>query len=341
MVDKTRARERIETYIAPLVAGALALVTLIGLIAPAIKSPSPHDIPVGLAGPPGATQQIAGAFATNAPGAFVFTSYATEDDARKALDTRAVDGVLVMGPGGPRLIIAGAAGDGVTGVITGAFTNVFKAQGQDLAVETVHPFAAGDPHGLILFFVVLAILVSTLIAQALAGLRRGMSFGGRALIIVLYAAIAAPVSMGLATWIAGDYGSGLWTAIAVICFGSIAVGAVVAGAAALLGRAGVALSALIVVLLDLVCSGGPIGSLLLPDAYRWLAPGMPAGQLYGAIRGALYFDNAGLAGELLVLSLWLLGGLVLLAVGTIVARRSAAVANPKLAETLTANAANG
>lgn len=341
MVGKTPARERIETYIAPLVVGTLALVTLIGLIAPAIKSPSPHDIPVGLAGPAEATQQIASRFATNAPGAFVFTTYASEDDARKALDTRSVDGALALGPGGPRLIIAGAAGDGVTGVITGALTNVFKAQGQNLTVETVHPFAAGDPHGVILFFVVLAILVSTLIAQALAGLRRGTSFFGRVLVVILFAAIAAPVSMGLATWIAGDYGSGLWSAIALIGLGSMAIGVVVAGAAALFGRAGVALAALIVVLLDLVSSGGPIGSQLLPDAYRWLAPGMPAGQLYSAIRGALYFGNAGVADPVLVLSLWLLGGLLLLAVGTLVSRRSAAGANARLAETLTPHGANG
>jgi hypothetical protein len=98
----------------------------------------------------------------------------------------------------------------------------------------------------------------------------------------------------------------------------------VAGAAALLGRPGIALSALIVVLLDLVCSGGPIGSQLLPDAYRWLAPGMPAGQLYSAVRGALFFDNAGIATPFGVLSLWLLGGLILMVVGQLVSRRSPA-----------------
>jgi hypothetical protein len=330
-----------ETYVAPVVAGLVALITLIGLIAPAIKSPAPHDIPIGLAGPPEATQQIAGAFATNAPGAFVFTTYTSEDDARAALDSRAVDGVLVVGPASPRLIIAGAAGDGVTGVITGAFTNVFKAQGQTLAVETVHPFAPGDPHGLILFFVVLAIIVSTMIAQALAGLRRGTSFAGRVLIVILYAAFAAPVSMGLAVWIAGDYGSGFWTATALIGLGSAAIGVVVAGSAALLGRVGVALAALVAVLLDLVCSGGPIGSQLLPDAYRWLAPGMPAGQLYSAIRGALYFDNAAIADQVLVLSLWLLGGLLLLGLGTIVSRRSVAPEQAQIARTVTPHGTNG
>jgi len=308
-----------ETYVAPLVAGLLALVTLVGLIGPAIQSPAPHDIPVGIVGAP----QLAEQLAANAPGAFDFTNYDSEAAARAAIDSRDVDGALVVGPGGPKLIIAGAAGDGVNGVITGVFTNVFKQQGQALAVETVHPFAAGDPHGLILFFVVLAVLVSTLIAQALVGLRRGLRFVTRLSLVVAFAFLAAPTAMGLATWIAGDYGSGFWLATALVALGSAAVGAVVAGAASLLGRPGIALAALIVVLLDLVCSGGPIGSQLLPDAYRWLAPGMPAGQLYSAVRGALYFDGAGIVEPFGVLSLWLLGGLILMVLGQLVSRRVA------------------
>ena len=315
-----RASRALETHVQPVVAGLLALVTLIGLIGPAIKNPSPHDIPVGLVGVAAATNQIAGAFAANAPGAFRFTDYPSEADARAAMDARAVDGALVVGPGGPRLIVAGAAGDGSTGVITAAFTKVFQAQGQTLQVETVHPFAAGDPHGLILFFVVLAVIVSTLIAQALVGLRPGVRFATRALLVVVYAVLAAPVAMLLATWIAGDYGSGFWSATALVALGSAAIGAVVAGAAALLGRPGIALAALVAVLLDLISSGGPIGSRLLPDAYRFLAPAMPAGELYSGMRGALYFDNGGTGEAVLVLTAWVVGGAVLLLLGGFVHR---------------------
>ncbi len=312
-------RNYAETYFQPLVAGLLALVTLVGLIGPAIKSPSPHDIPIGIVS--GGGGQFV--FAFNG-GPFKVTAYDTERAARDAIDSRDVDGALVLGPSGPKLIVAGAAGDAITGVIIGAFTQLFQKQGEPLEVEVVHPFAPGDPHGLILFFVVLAILVSTLIANALAGLRRDGGFASRLLIVLVFAAVAAPVAMGLATWIAGDYGSGFWTATALVALGSAAVGAAVAGAARLLGRPGVALAALIAVLLDLVCSGGPIGSQLLPDAYRWLAPGMPAGQLYSAIRGALYFGGAGLTTPITVLVLWLAGGIVLLLVGEVVARRRAA-----------------
>ena len=316
-------RAAAQSYIAPIVAGLVALVTLIGLIGPAIQSPSPHDVPVGLAGPAPAVDQISSAFAQNAPGVFDFTTYSSEADARAAIDDRSVDGALVIGAGGSKLIVAGAAGDTVTGIITAAFTNVFQKQGQPLTVETVHPFASGDPHGLILFFVVLAILVSTLITQILLSLRPGVALSTRMLVVLLFAVVSAPVAMGLATWIVGDYGSGLWAATALGALTSAAVGAVVAGMAALLGRLGVGLAALIAVLFDLVASGGPIGSAVLPDVYRWFAPAMPAGQVYSGMRGALYFDGAGVGTPVLVLAAWLVGGVVLLAAGALVRRAPA------------------
>jgi hypothetical protein len=303
------SRALAETYVQPVVAGLLVLVTLIGLIGPAIKSPQPHDIPVGIVSPPG--QSPAASFAPSGP--FKVTTFDSEAAARAAIDSRDIDGALVPGPDGPKLIVAGAAGDGVTGVITGGFTQAFAAQGQRLTVEIVHPFSAGDSHGLILFFVVLAILVSTLIVNAIVGLRRQAGMLATVVLVAAFALLAAPVAMGLATWIAGDYGSGFWTATALLALAAAAVGAVIAGMARLLGAAGVALAALVAVLFDLVASGGPIGSSLLPDAYRWFAPAMPAGQVYSGVRGALYFDNAGTSEPVFVLSLWLLAGLVLLA----------------------------
>src|SRR6266849_10779584 len=120
--------------VAPLVGGLALLIALLGLIGTAIRDPHPHDIAVGLVGPAPAVQQLSTAFGANAPGAFQFTSYASEGDARAAIDSRALDGVLVLGAS-PRLIVAGAAGDAETGVMTAAFTNVFKAQGPTVAVE--------------------------------------------------------------------------------------------------------------------------------------------------------------------------------------------------------------
>src|SRR5438128_6803991 len=260
-------------------------------------------------------------FASNAPGAFAFTNYSSEDAARAAIDDRSVDGALVLTAAGPRLIVAGAAGDAVTGVITGPFSSSLQAEGRTPAVESVHPFGSVDPHGLILFFVVLAVVVSTLVAQAGFGLRSSSGFGLRLIVVVVYAVLAALVGMGMAWLIAGDYGSGFWVATALVALGSAAVGAVVAGSARLLGAPGVVLAAIIVVLLDLVSSGGPLGSNLLPDFYRWLAPGMPVAQLYSAMRSPLYFDNRGIGIPVAVLSAWLAGGLLLMALAELIRSR--------------------
>src|SRR5438309_5107260 len=125
-------QRRLEPFLPPLVVGLLIVIVLIGLIGTAIKNPQPHDIPVGLVGPAQATQQISQSFATAAPGAFHFTTYASEQEARAAIDARTVDGALIVGSPTPRLIVAGAAGDAATGVMTAAFTNAFKAQGTTL-----------------------------------------------------------------------------------------------------------------------------------------------------------------------------------------------------------------
>jgi len=319
-------QRRLEPFLPPLVVGLLIVIVLIGLIGTAIKNPQPHDIPVGLVGPAPAVQQISSSFATAAPGAFDFTTFASENDARAALDTRTVDGVLILSSASPHLIIAGAAGDGVTGVITAAFTNVFKAQGATLTVETVHPFASGDAHGLILFFVVVATLISTLASQAvLFATGRNLRIGAKLSLIFVYGALVGMTAMGMAAWIAGGYGDGFWAAAGLDALASIAIGAVVAGLVRLLGTPGIGLAALLM-LLSLVSSGGPVGSQLLPDFYRALAPWTTAGQLYGALRDALFFDGAALATPIAVLGGWLVVGLLLMVIGELATRsRKAAV----------------
>jgi hypothetical protein len=85
---------------------------------------------------------------------------------------------------------------------------------------------------------------------------------------------------------------------------AFAIASVVAASARIAGPVGVALAAFVVVLLGLVSSGGPLGSEFLPDAYRALAPWLPVGPAYSALRGALFFDDAGVSGPAIVLAVW-------------------------------------
>lgn len=309
-------RPALIAVVAPLLAGLIVLVTLLGLIGTAIRDPHPHDVPVGVVGPSSATQQLTDGLSSKAPGAFQLTTYSSEADARAALDANDVDAVLVLGPAGPHLVVAGAAGDAVSGLITAVFTAAFAAQGAQLAVETTHPLSSGDPHGLVLFFLVLATVVSTFVAQVVLFVRGGSARLATWLVATsLWAVIGAATGVGLAAWLVGGYDSNSAAAIAaLLALTSLAIGLSIAGLTRLFGAPGIGLAGLVVVLLDLISSGGPAGSYFLPDAYRALAQWMPAGQLVNALRSALYFDGSGVTRPVLVMVGWLVAGLILLVV---------------------------
>ena len=317
------ARHSVERLVAPLAAGLLVLLALLGLIGTAIRDPRPHDVPVGLVGPPQALQPMTDALGQKLPGAFKFTTYDSEDAARAALDRRDVDGVVVVGgPTSSSIIVAGAAGDTSATLIESVFGAALSAQGPQVPVEVVHPFAPGDAHGLILFFLVLATLVSTLVVQA-ALLARARSAPAAAWLGVnsVWAVLAGAAGVAAATWVAGGYDTAALVPMgALVALTAIAAGAFVAGFTRLLGPAGLGLSALVMILLDLISSGGPAGSTILPDVYRWMSPWMPAGELDSAMRGTLYFGGEGVAFPVLVISAWLVVGLVLVIISGFVRR---------------------
>ena len=322
-------RHKMEQYARPVIGGLVILVTLIVLFGSALHDPRPHDVAVGVVAPQPMVDQLTQGFAQNAPGAFTFTTYATEAEARAAVDQRDVVAALIVGQAGPTLVVAGAAGDAIAGGVTAAFTSVFAQQGQTLSVQVVHPFGTGDPHGIILFFLLLATVITSVVAGVLA------VFGAPqarwleiTTVVVVYAVCAGIVGALTASWIANDYGGAILALMGLLAVVSLAIGLVMAACARLAGPAGVGLGVLIVVLIGLISSGGPLGSAFLPDAYRLVGPWLPIEPAYSAIRGALYFGGAGLATPLLVLGAWIVIGLAGLAASELRAPQHARTALP-------------
>jgi ABC-type multidrug transport system permease subunit len=101
--------------------------------------------------------------------------------------------------------------------------------------------------------------------------------------------------------------------MAVLSLLAFAIGSVVLAGGRLFGAPGVAVAAFVVVLLGIVSSGGPLGSYLLPDAYRAMAPWLPVGPAYDALRGALAFGGEGVTGPAVVIGAWALAGIVAVA----------------------------
>lgn len=307
-------RNELERWVRPIVAGLVVLVTLLLLVGAAIRDPRPHDIPVGLSGPPAAIDPIVAGFDQKAPGSFAFTTYASDADALAAIDDREIVGALIVGQAGPRLVVGGGAGDAVTGAVSGAFTAAFAAQGVDLTTETVRALPAGDAHGIVLFFLVLAMAIGSIVTGAATILGgSGRPWGEQAVVLAVYAVLAGIVGVVTAAWLADGYGNGVWAAMAAAILLALAVSLVVGAAGRWLGAGGVALSAAVVVLLGLVSSGGPLGSAFLPDAYRAIAPWLPVGPAVEAMRSVLAFDGAGVLGPVAVLAGWAVIGVLGLA----------------------------
>jgi hypothetical protein len=106
----------------------------------------------------------------------------------------------------------------------------------------------------------------------------------------------------------------------------LAIAAVVAGLESLLGKAGVALAALTMVLIGNPFSGAATGPEMLPTGAGALGQLLPPGAGGNLLRSTGLFDGAAAGGHVTVLAIWAVAGLALLFASAVRARRSAPLA---------------
>jgi len=222
-------------------------------------------------------------------------------------------GALILGPSQPAVLVAGGAGEATSNAVRGALGGAVTAMGQTAKVEDVRPLPESDPHGVVPFFLVLGVSISALIYQILASFMvERASLGARVGAMVGFAVLDGLIA-GVAVGLVLGFDASFWP-LAVVC-GALAFAIVAATAAlqAAFGRPGIGISALFVVILGAATSGSIVGPDFLPDAFRSLSPVLPSGAALSAVRGALYFDAAGLASPLLVLSGWVVVSVAIVA----------------------------
>ncbi|MFD0366974.1 ABC transporter permease [Streptomyces sp. NPDC127114] len=286
---------------------------------------APRDLPVGIAGPATAAAAVEQRLTAH-EGAFEVHRYADEAAARAAVEDRSVYGAVVMTPAGPRLLTASAAGPVVAGMLREAVAAQLPA-GTAPQVTDVVPAPAADPRG--------AVLAAGLLPLGLAGAASGAVTsliglrGGRAAAALTgAAAFAGLVGAALAdSWLGGLTGA-WWAEAGVLALTVLAVGATVAGLAALIGRAGLALGAVVMILLGNPSSGVATAPELLPAPLGTLGQWLPPGAAGTALRSVSSFDGAGAGSALLVLAVWAAAGLTAVLVGGRRATARAAGAAP-------------
>ncbi|MEV0404295.1 hypothetical protein [Actinoallomurus sp. NPDC050550] len=279
---------------------------------------APRHVPVVVAGPAPAAASVAQRLGAERPGAFEVKRRPDEAAARRALADREAYGAIVVTQGGPRVLVASAASPTVAQLLT-QMSQQLSGAGVP-APQDVVPADRDDPRGAAFSALVLPLVMSSLICGILLTLLVG-SAEWRGIGLVVFAAgagflTAAFVAGGLSV-VPGSY----VTVAGVIGLTSLAVASAVAGLGAVLGRAGIGLGAVTMMLLANPLSGVTSAPELLPRPWGTIGQDLPAGAGGTLLRSVAFFDGARAGGPLTVLLVWSAAGLLLVGAGVLRNRR--------------------
>jgi len=281
---------------------------------PAQKA-EPRDLPVVVAGPQQAADAFATQLRTTRPGAFEVTTVADAAAADEKLRGRDAYGAFVLGQDGVSVHVATAASPAVSTALGQLAASLGQASGRPVTVVEIVPAGSDDPRGAGFANAFLPLILTSIVAGAVIVLLLG-PLAARLAGLVGYALGAGLLAAALMHWtgmLGGTYLAGV-TAIALF---TGAIAATVAGLAAIAGRAGIALGALLVFVLGNPLSGLAAAPELLPQPWGQLGQFLPPGAGAALLRSAGFFDWAGAGRSVLVLSSYVLAGLLLVTAGTL------------------------
>ncbi|MCU7726752.1 hypothetical protein ODJ79_23730 [Actinoplanes sp. KI2] len=310
----------------PLTLGVLIAIAVVAgqaLLIPLFAAPAanlaPRDLPLAVAGPP----QLAAQLEAQHPGAFEITQVADPAAADLKIKDRAVYGAIVVTASGPEVHVASAASPTVARLLTQAAAGLGATApptgspgsgGGTVPVRDVVPVDPDDPLGAGFGAGFLPLAITSLLAGVLVYFlvpRRG-------------ARLAALVTFGALAGLAGAAVQVEWLGILpdhyLAVAGSLglfalAVSAAMTGLAALAGRAGLALGAVVMFLVGNALSGIAAAPELLPQPWGAVGQWLPIGAGGTLLRSAAYFDGHGGRLAVTVLSAYAIGGLILVLIG--------------------------
>ncbi|MDQ8705996.1 hypothetical protein RCO28_26450 [Streptomyces sp. LHD-70] len=319
---------------------ALLLVPIIAAFAlwafawPAVHA-SPHGLPVGVAGSPGAITQVEARLAgTN--DAFEVHRYLDESAARQAVQDREVYGAVVAGPRGTTVFTAPAASPVVANLLDQTFgAHAQPLAGKDSAGQAngdkaatgrtvqVVPLPTADPRGAGLTAAVLPLVLAGIIAGVLTTLftRPGAI---RISVLIGGAALVGLVGVGiLQGWLEVLDGNAAANAT-VLGLTVLAISGTLTGLASLIGPAGIGMTAFLMAFLGNPFSGITSAPEMLPEPVGTIGQLLPPGAGGALLRSTAYFDGNAAGGHIAVLAAWIVIGGVLLALSTVRAKKKAA-----------------
>jgi hypothetical protein len=296
---------------------ALLTVFLIAFAWPSARS-EPRDVPIAVAGPAPAVDQVAARLDQAMPGGFDITAVPDRGAAVRQIQDREAYGAIVLDATHPEVLTASAGSPAVAQVLT-QLSAKLTAQAPAQVTDIV-PLPKDDPRGAGLAAGALPLVLGGIIAAgALTQLVRS---GGRRMIGALTFAVTGGLALAaiLQYWLGSFEGSYLGNA-GVIALSIAAISLTLLGLEWLLGTAGLALGGAVMMLLGNPLSGMTSAPEMLPSGWGALGQLLPPGAAGTALRSVSFFDGAGAGRPLVVLACWLLAGLVFCGLGALRSQR--------------------
>jgi hypothetical protein len=293
-------------------AAVVGLPALLGALLSAFVWPvseiEPRDLPVAAVGPAdvvaGFEQQLA---SEAGDGAFALEAVDSREAAVEAIEDREVYAAFVLPPEQPEVLVASAASPTVAQLVGQLAARSAPAGSPPPQVTDVVPTPADDARGAVFSAGSLPLVLGGIIVGAAVAL--GVASWWRWMVAVVTAAIAGFTMNGILDGWLGALGGSYLTNAGVVTLGVAAISLSIVGLGNLLGRVGVVLGAVAILLVGNPLSGITSAPELLP--FGWLGQWLPPGALGSALRGTAFFDGAGTTFPLTVLAAWAGGGLLL------------------------------
>jgi hypothetical protein len=291
--------------LAPVVVATAIGLIFVAVYLAAFHAPTPHHLPVAAVGSVEKTQSLTRALNREVPDGFAVERLPSAGAARVAIGHHDIYAAVVYSGNEATLLYAGANGPPTADLLRKSVGGVLRAEGVSLEARDVLPAAPGDARRLSIFYaafglVLAGFLFGTLTFQVAPRLQLR-----RRLLSLAAFGVTGGV---LITLIAKSFGAmpGPFPALAgVIALMATASAAASMASVRLLGRAGVPLASVVLLILGNSTSGGSLPTSFLPPWLHPLSEILPVGVGVRALDGLAYFQDDGAITALAVLSGWI------------------------------------
>jgi hypothetical protein len=284
----------------------------------AFHQPTPQHVKVAVVAPAQVSGNLVAQLNGIAGTPLQVTAVADEAAARAQLANGDISAALVVNPSGTAdtLLTASAGGVSTATAVQQVITAAEATQQRTVTVQDVLPVQPGDGRGLSGFYLVIGWIVGGYLIAALLGVAKGSRPANpKRAVIRLGAVVPYAILSGLGGAIVIDtalhaltgHFVALWWLGALLVFASAAM---TMALQVLFGVLGIGITVLVFVVLGNPSAGGAYSADLLPPFWRAIGGWIPNGAGTAAVRKIVYFDSAGIGGNIAVIAVWAVIGLV-------------------------------